>query len=189
MDEDPEQQALFQLEGPDEDGCVWPCSPDGRDIWYQNLGPTEKVAEVSGSDRSTMTSRSPGCATSKAIGARLEPLWHIDPECERECRHNEDRQQIRSRRLACPVGGWTGLKSGISIPPQTADPASGFRSWGLTQVSENPRLRPSIAWSRVFWSVCPTCPQAPSLKILHSPLVSLVEQNSIVRSAMLDLAR
>ena len=34
------------LEGPDEDGRVWACSPDGRDVWCQNLGPTEKVAEV-----------------------------------------------------------------------------------------------------------------------------------------------
>jgi hypothetical protein len=40
------QEALFQIEGPDEDGCVWACSPDGRDIWCQNLGPTKKVAEV-----------------------------------------------------------------------------------------------------------------------------------------------
>lgn len=40
------QEALFQLEGPDEDGCVWACSPDGRDIWCQNLGPTAKVVEV-----------------------------------------------------------------------------------------------------------------------------------------------
>ena len=46
MDDERVQEALFQLEGPDEDGCVWACSPDGRDIWCQNLGPTEKVAEV-----------------------------------------------------------------------------------------------------------------------------------------------
>ena len=46
MDDERVQEALFQLEGPDEDGCVWACSPDGRDIWCQNLGPTEKAAEV-----------------------------------------------------------------------------------------------------------------------------------------------
>ena len=47
MDEnDAAQEALFQIEGPDEDGCVWACSPDGRDVWCQNLGPTEKVADV-----------------------------------------------------------------------------------------------------------------------------------------------
>ena len=39
-------EALFQLEGPDEDGFVWACSPDGRATWCQNLGPTAKVAEV-----------------------------------------------------------------------------------------------------------------------------------------------
>ena len=46
MDEEPVQDALFQIEGPDEDGCVWACSPEGGDVWCQNLGPTEKVAEV-----------------------------------------------------------------------------------------------------------------------------------------------
>ena len=40
------QKALFQLEGPDEDGCVWACSSEGRDVWCQNLGPPEKVADV-----------------------------------------------------------------------------------------------------------------------------------------------
>ena len=40
------QEALFQIEGPDEDGCVWACSSEGRVIWCQNLGPTAQVAEV-----------------------------------------------------------------------------------------------------------------------------------------------
>jgi len=43
---EPEQDTLFDIEGPDEDGCVWACSPGGRrDIWCQNLSPAEKVAE------------------------------------------------------------------------------------------------------------------------------------------------
>ena len=46
MQDEPEQEALFELQGPDEDDCVWACSPDGRDVWCQNLGPTEKVAQV-----------------------------------------------------------------------------------------------------------------------------------------------
>ena len=46
MEDEAEQEALFQLEGPDEDGCVWACAPEGRDTWCQNLGPTAKVAEV-----------------------------------------------------------------------------------------------------------------------------------------------
>ena len=46
MDDERVQEAVFQLEGPDEDGCVCACSPDGRAIWCQNLGPTEKVVEV-----------------------------------------------------------------------------------------------------------------------------------------------
>ena len=45
-DQELEQEALFQIEGPDDDGCVWACSPAGRDVWCQNLGPTVKVAEV-----------------------------------------------------------------------------------------------------------------------------------------------
>ena len=46
MEKEPEQEALFQLEGPDEDGCVWACSPGGRDVWCQNLGPAAKVVDV-----------------------------------------------------------------------------------------------------------------------------------------------
>jgi hypothetical protein len=38
-----EQAALFEIEGPDEDGCVWACAPQGRDVWCRNLGPKEKV--------------------------------------------------------------------------------------------------------------------------------------------------
>jgi hypothetical protein len=45
MDNEPEQ-ALFEIEGPDEDGCVWICSSEGRAVWCENLGPHEKVGEV-----------------------------------------------------------------------------------------------------------------------------------------------
>jgi len=38
MTEGPEQDALFQIEGPDEDSCVWICSAEGREVWCQNLG-------------------------------------------------------------------------------------------------------------------------------------------------------
>jgi hypothetical protein len=41
-----EQDALFQIRGPDEDGCVWICSSKGRDDWCRNLGPAEKVVEL-----------------------------------------------------------------------------------------------------------------------------------------------
>jgi hypothetical protein len=46
MSEEPKQEALFCIEGPDEDGRVWICSTKGRDVWCQNLGPTAKAAEV-----------------------------------------------------------------------------------------------------------------------------------------------
>jgi hypothetical protein len=49
MKNDAEQEALFEIEGPDEEGCVWICSkqPTESDaFWCQNLGPIEKVAEV-----------------------------------------------------------------------------------------------------------------------------------------------
>jgi hypothetical protein len=36
----------FQIEGPDEDGCVWACSNEGREVWCRKLGPADKVAEV-----------------------------------------------------------------------------------------------------------------------------------------------
>jgi hypothetical protein len=45
-DGEPKQEALFHIEGPDEDGCVWVCSPNGRDMWCQNLGSKDEVAEV-----------------------------------------------------------------------------------------------------------------------------------------------
>ena len=44
MDDQPEQDALFEIEGPDEDGCVWICSAKGRGDWCRNLGPADKVA-------------------------------------------------------------------------------------------------------------------------------------------------
>lgn len=47
MDDDPPQQALFQIEGPDEDGCVFICSVEGDpDVWCRNLGPVDSVIEV-----------------------------------------------------------------------------------------------------------------------------------------------
>ena len=42
----PDQGPLFQLEGPDEDGCVWMCSTAGREVWCQKLGPLEPTAEA-----------------------------------------------------------------------------------------------------------------------------------------------
>jgi hypothetical protein len=45
MDDKPEQEALFEIEGPDESGCVWIHSTD-RNPWTQNLGPREKVIGV-----------------------------------------------------------------------------------------------------------------------------------------------
>jgi hypothetical protein len=45
MDNEPEQEALFYIEGPDEDGCVWRCSAEAG-AWCHNMGPADKVAEV-----------------------------------------------------------------------------------------------------------------------------------------------
>lgn len=44
MDDEPEQEALFTLDGPDDDDCVWMCTT--KIDWCQNLGPSDKVAEV-----------------------------------------------------------------------------------------------------------------------------------------------
>ncbi len=40
-DAEHEQEALFELEGPDEDSCVWLTSGE----LHVNLGPRDKVAE------------------------------------------------------------------------------------------------------------------------------------------------
>lgn len=45
MQDEPEQEALFELEGPDEDGCVWIQSTNPAQPWGLNLGPKDKVAE------------------------------------------------------------------------------------------------------------------------------------------------
>ena len=46
MEDEPEQEALFYIEGPDERGCVWIHGANSRDPWTQNLGPCRKVAEA-----------------------------------------------------------------------------------------------------------------------------------------------
>lgn len=46
MEEGPEQEALFYIEGPDERGCVWIHGASSRDPWSRNLGPCRRVAEV-----------------------------------------------------------------------------------------------------------------------------------------------
>ena len=46
VDEEPEQEALFYIEGPDERGCVWIHGANSSHPWSQNLGPRNKVAEV-----------------------------------------------------------------------------------------------------------------------------------------------
>lgn len=44
MEDEPVQEALFDIEGPDEDGCVWLCDENGHRC--HNLGPTDKVVAV-----------------------------------------------------------------------------------------------------------------------------------------------
>ena len=46
MDHEPEQGALFYIEGPDERGCVWIHGTNFAYPWSQNLGPADKVAEA-----------------------------------------------------------------------------------------------------------------------------------------------
>jgi hypothetical protein len=46
MENESEQEALFELQGPDEDGCVWACSTRGRNDWCEKLGHVSKVAEI-----------------------------------------------------------------------------------------------------------------------------------------------
>ncbi len=46
MSDEPEQEALFYIEGADERGCVWMQGASSADHWAKNLGPADKVAEV-----------------------------------------------------------------------------------------------------------------------------------------------
>ena len=46
MEDEPEQEALFYIEGPDERGCVWAHGTSSAHPWAQNLGPADRVAEV-----------------------------------------------------------------------------------------------------------------------------------------------
>ena len=46
MIDEPEQEALFYIEGPDERSCVWVHGTSSADPWTRNLGPATKVAEV-----------------------------------------------------------------------------------------------------------------------------------------------
>jgi hypothetical protein len=45
MDNKPEQGALFEIEGPDDDSCVWLVSGKGPDAAVVNLGQRDAVAE------------------------------------------------------------------------------------------------------------------------------------------------
>ena len=46
MEDEPEQDALFYIEGPDERGCVWIYGAQTGVSWSQNLGPVDKVAQA-----------------------------------------------------------------------------------------------------------------------------------------------
>ena len=41
----PDQGALFEIEGPDEDSCVWLVSGEGEEAVVVNLGPRPAVAD------------------------------------------------------------------------------------------------------------------------------------------------
>jgi hypothetical protein len=46
MEDEPGQDALFYIEGPDERGCVWIHGASSSDPWAHNLGPQDAVAEA-----------------------------------------------------------------------------------------------------------------------------------------------
>jgi hypothetical protein len=57
VDDEPEQDALFYIEGPNEDGCVWIHGPRSRHPWTQNLGPRQKVADYQNGSGQSITKR------------------------------------------------------------------------------------------------------------------------------------
>ena len=46
MEDEPDQEALFYIEGPDGCGCVWMHGRSSADPWAQILAPANKVAEM-----------------------------------------------------------------------------------------------------------------------------------------------
>jgi hypothetical protein len=44
MNDEPEQDAIFEMEGPDEDSCVWLLYSTDADAVVVNLGPTDAIA-------------------------------------------------------------------------------------------------------------------------------------------------
>jgi len=41
-----DQGAIFQIQGPDEDGSVWVTLSEGPEVWRKNLGPAQDVEIV-----------------------------------------------------------------------------------------------------------------------------------------------
>jgi hypothetical protein len=66
--DEPEQEALFYIEGPDEDGCVWIYGANTTDPWAQNLGPRRKVAEVMSQWLGTIDHDDKDTTTPSALG-------------------------------------------------------------------------------------------------------------------------
>ena len=73
MSEEPEQEALFYIEGPDERGCVWMHGTSSRDPWAQNLGlPTRSPRCCrSGSARSITSNATRSRTTSANSSQRM----------------------------------------------------------------------------------------------------------------------
>ena len=44
--DDPDRDALFYIEGPDERGCVWIHGANSANPWSQRLGPQDRVVHV-----------------------------------------------------------------------------------------------------------------------------------------------
>lgn len=46
MDHEPQKGTTYQIQGPDEQGCVWLCDAKGPEHWCVNLGPVQQAAEL-----------------------------------------------------------------------------------------------------------------------------------------------
>jgi hypothetical protein len=75
----PEQEALFDIEGPDEDGCVWACSKDGAHVcvskpWSKGQGcrSAQPVVGVRGNER-----RRVNRGIAKRLAITLTIVWVI----------------------------------------------------------------------------------------------------------------
>lgn len=77
---DEANEAPFKIEGPDSEGLVWMCSPEGRHVWCQNLGTEEQATAVMSQWLGSIDYQDPDGSTADwPARERLTPSREIPP--------------------------------------------------------------------------------------------------------------